>query len=78
MELRGWEKWQKRGEGDEFEIIFDLMKPPMLVPKIKKGHFHLFSVPVINLFTDDSEQVMLTHRTEKLRVRPASRKKRAL
>lgn len=75
MELKGWENWQGRGEGNEFEILFELKPAPIPPPRINRGHFHLFTVPVINLFSDDSDQFLLDHRMDKIRVRPASKGK---
>ena len=75
LELRGWEKWQNRGEGSRFEVIFELAPSPLPPPKIKRSNFHLFATPVINLFTDDSDHFLLDHRLEKMPVRPSSKRK---
>jgi type VI secretion system protein ImpG len=76
FELRGWERWKQRGNGGRFEIIFELeRKLPFTPPRVGSEHFHLFAVPVVNVFSDESEQVLFDHRTDKVRVRP-SRKSR--
>jgi type VI secretion system protein ImpG len=75
LELTGWEKWQNRGNGSRFEIIFELESLPIAPPKIKNENFRLFATPVINLFSDDSVQILLDHRTEKIRVRPSNKSK---
>jgi type VI secretion system protein ImpG len=75
LELTGWEKWKNRGEGNRFEIIFELGSLPISLTKVKNENFRLFATPVINLFSDDSVQILLEHRSEKLRVRPSNKNK---
>ena len=76
LELRGWENWKNRGTGAQFELIFELKRAPFTLPRVKPDQFVLSAVPVINLFTDDSDQVLLDHRTDKIRIR-SSRKSKA-
>lgn len=76
LELRGWEKWQNRGEGSRFEITFKLAPSPLPPPRIKSDQIILFATPVINLFTHESDPILLDPRLEKVRVRPAATDKK--
>ena len=75
LELTGWDKWKNRGDGNRFEIIFEMASSPIPLPKVKNENFRLFATPVINLFSDESVQILLEHRTEKIRVRPSNKNK---
>jgi len=73
FELRGWDAWRDRGKGNAFELLFELMPAPVAPPRVKPDSFVLNATPVINLFRQEAEPVQLDHRTEKVRIRPASR-----
>ncbi|MCD6308234.1 MAG: type VI secretion system baseplate subunit TssF, partial [Candidatus Latescibacteria bacterium] len=75
LELRGWDQWRNRGEGTRFEISFELKPAPSIPQSIKTSNFLFYVTPVVNLFTDDSDQFTLDHRLEKVRVRPATKNK---
>ncbi len=67
------EKWQERGDGSEFKVIFDFFEPPMGLPLVNADDFSLFSVPVVNLFPNETEPVLVDHTKEKIRLRPSSK-----
>jgi len=75
LELRGWENWQDRGESSRFEIVFELEHSPLAPPKIKADYIIPFATPVINLFAYESDPILLDPRLEKVRVRPATKRK---
>jgi len=68
FELEGWDKWENRGRGRRFEIIFELSQTPIPPPAITPDHFILFGTPVINLFSRESDPFVLDHRFEKVRL----------
>ncbi|HOF05117.1 MAG TPA: type VI secretion system baseplate subunit TssF [Syntrophales bacterium] len=72
FELRGWEKWQDRGNGKQFEIIFELAPFPIAPPKVTRDLFILNATPVINLFKHEADPFLFDHRLEKVRIRPVS------
>ena len=73
LELRGWDRWRSRGDGSRFEVWFELKPSSFSTPSVKPGNFLFFVTPVVNLFTDDSDQFPLDHRLEKVRVRPPTK-----
>jgi type VI secretion system protein ImpG len=73
MELRGWEKWQDRGEGTKFEITFDFLPSSIPYPAIEANNLALSATPVINLFEVQAEPAMLDHHTDRIKVRPGSK-----
>lgn len=73
LELRGWEQWQDRGRGTACEVIFELLPAPVPLPKIRPENFTLFATPVINLFTQETDPIILDHRLERIRVRPTAK-----
>ncbi|MEA1967664.1 MAG: type VI secretion system baseplate subunit TssF, partial [Thermodesulfobacteriota bacterium] len=73
FELANLNKWQKRGEGSEFEIIFEFFEPPMELPSVNSDNFSLFCAPVVNLFSNESEPALVDHTKEKIRIRASSK-----
>lgn len=73
FEIRGWDRWKNRGTGAAFDIVFDIENPPADPPRIRPDRFVLSAVPVVNLFNDDSDQILVDHRTERIRVRSAGK-----
>ncbi|HQK86880.1 MAG TPA: type VI secretion system baseplate subunit TssF [Acidobacteriota bacterium] len=73
FELQGWDAWRDRGKGNAFELLFELMPAPVAPPRVKADSFVLNATPVINLFRQEAEPVQLDHRTEKVRIRPATK-----
>jgi len=73
LELQGWENWQMRGKGKQFEIIFELRQAPVQPPKITNDHFILNATPVVNLFKHEADPFLFDHRLDKIRVKPAGK-----
>jgi type VI secretion system protein ImpG len=73
LDLDGFDGWTDRGKGNAFEIHFELTSAPVPPPKVRPEHFVLFAAPVINLFAQDAEPVLLDHRTDKIRIRPSAK-----
>lgn len=69
FELQGLERWGNPGSGARFDIQIEFAAPPAAPPRIRADQFVLHAVPVINLFSDDSDQILLDHRMERIRVR---------
>jgi type VI secretion system protein ImpG len=74
LDLVGWNAWQERGQGNRFEIRFELGKIPFAAPRITAGNFVLFATPVINIFPHDADPIRLDHRRTEYRVRPSGQK----
>jgi type VI secretion system protein ImpG len=74
LDLVGWNAWQERGQGNRFEIRFELGKNPLAAPRITAGNFVLFATPVINIFAHDADPIRLDHRRTEYRVRPSGQK----
>jgi type VI secretion system protein ImpG len=66
IDLTGWEFWQNRGDGEEFDVIFELKPCNLSIPKISTNQFHLFTTPIINIFKHDAEPIVRDHRAEKM------------
>ncbi len=71
LELKGFDRWQKRGPGDRFEIIFELKKPPFGLPPLRRQDIVLFATPVVNIFEHEAEPVRLDHRRHEYLVQPS-------
>lgn len=71
IELTGWELWEDRGDGDEFDVLFELSPCDVSIPKITTNQFHLFTTPIVNLFQHDAEPIIRDHRTEKMLISPS-------
>ncbi len=71
FEVEGWQHWTDRGQGDSFEMAFDLAPPPHEPPQCKREHFILAATPAINVFKHPAEPILLDHRYTEYRVRPA-------
>ncbi len=70
-DLTGFEEWTDRGEGSEFEIIFELAQHRFSLPRISTRQFFFFATPVVNLFKYESDPITLDHRREMLQIRPS-------
>jgi type VI secretion system protein ImpG len=71
LDLTGWERWQKRGQGSKFEIRFELEDLPFSPPRVRRENFVLFVTPAINLFPHDADPILLDHRKTEYLVRPS-------
>lgn len=70
LDITGLKRWQNRGKGSRFEIIFELKKQPEVEPDISAEHFQLFVTPAINLFSSSAEPILLDHRQPEYLIRP--------
>jgi type VI secretion system protein ImpG len=71
LDVTGWEKWSQRGEGNTFELSFELDNFPFSPPRIRKQDFVLFATPVINLFSHEADPIRLDHKRTEYRVTPS-------
>jgi type VI secretion system protein ImpG len=71
FDVTGWERWTQRGEGNIFEISFELENFAFSPPRIRKQDFILFATPVINLFPHDADPIRLDHKRTEYRVTPS-------
>lgn len=71
FDLVGINKWRDRGGGSAFEISFELENVPIAVPKVKPENFVLFVSPAVNVFTHETDPVVVDHRQTEYRIRPA-------
>ncbi len=71
LELYGWNNWKDRGEGNKFQIIFELDNFSFTPPRIKKEHFVLFATPAINIFHHEADPIRLDHRKTDYLIRPS-------
>lgn len=71
LDLIGMDHWQERGQGDQFEIRFELKKLPFIPPRIKKENFVLSATPIINIFPFDATPVRMDHRKTEYQLHPS-------
>ena len=74
LDLKGWERWEERGDGNRFEIKFIFKEVPRPAPRVKTDNFVLSATPVINVFPFDAHPIRLDHRKTEYRVRPSGNK----
>jgi len=76
LQLGGWEKWQQRGEGNRFQVNFELggLTEDHPLPPLQDDSFILGATPVVNLFSLDAEPVPLDLSTPRVRINPSQRK----
>lgn len=76
LQLGGWEQWQQRGEGNRFQINFELgnLSEDHPLPPLQEDSFILGVTPVVNLFALDAEPVPLNLSTPRVRINPSQRK----
>ncbi|RLB43296.1 MAG: type VI secretion system baseplate subunit TssF [Deltaproteobacteria bacterium] len=72
LEIRGWDKWPQRGEGEKFEIFFQLDQSPSTLPRVRKDSFQLFATPVVNIFPHEADPIRLDHKKTDYLVNPAA------
>jgi len=70
IDLCGWDNWQERGEGTEFEIRFDLETLPFVLHQVSKEDFGLFSTPAVNVFKHRAEPIVTNSQQSEYQVRP--------
>lgn len=72
LDLTGLENWHGRGQGKEFDIIFELEPVSFQMPRIRTRDFVLYATPVLNLFRHDADPIRLDHKKSEYRVRPST------
>jgi type VI secretion system protein ImpG len=71
LELTGLDQWKNRGDGNRFQIRFELRQMPIAPPMVRKESFELFATPVVNLFAHDADPIGLDHRESEYMICPA-------
>ena len=72
MMLTGFDRWKNRGKGNKFSICFELNDIPESLPHVNKDTFIFNATPVVNLFSHEMEPIQLTHKIEKILLRPST------
>jgi len=70
LDLTGLERWRKRGEGNRFELRFELGDLPFPPARVRKESFALHVTPAVNLFAHEADPILLDHRQAAYLVRP--------
>jgi type VI secretion system protein ImpG len=70
LDLEGFDRWKNRGDGTQFEVLFELARLPLPPPPIKEESFVLFATPAINLFHHEAKPIRLGHGQPEYRVLP--------
>lgn len=70
LDLSGMERWEKRGEGNRFELRFEFGDLPFTPPRVRKESFALHTSPAVNLFSHEADPILLDHRQASYLVRP--------
>ncbi|MGH7487718.1 MAG: type VI secretion system baseplate subunit TssF [bacterium] len=71
LELQQLERWQQRGNGNQFRVRFEFKPTDMRFPSVDKDRFILHATPAVNLFRHDADPILLNHRRAEVRVRAA-------
>lgn len=71
LDLTGWERWTNRGDGNRFEVVFELDELEFTPPKVRRESFVLFATPAVNVFPHDADPILLDHRSAEYFVRPS-------
>lgn len=74
FDFSGIKDWKGRGEGEKFEIIFELEDLPAGPPAISDTSFKLNVTPAVNIFPHDADPIFLDHKKHEYRVRPTTDK----
>jgi len=72
FDLTGLDKWHDRGEGSDFEIVFELENIKIAMPEIKPESFVLFVSPAVNVFQHAADPIKVDHKQTEYRVRPTA------
>jgi type VI secretion system protein ImpG len=71
IEVSGLSRWLQKGDGDRFEIRFELQNHNAILPRVRKESFVLAATPVINIFNHDADPIRLDHRKTEYLIRPS-------
>ena len=74
VDLTGLEGWKNRGDGSDFEIIFEMGPIPIAMPRIRPENFVLFVVPAVNVFEHEADPIVIDHHQTEYRIRPSAQK----
>lgn len=69
LELRGWEQWGDRGDGNSFEVLLEL-DDLVSLPRPGRDSFILYATPASNAFPRDAAPILLDERSAEYRIRP--------
>lgn len=69
FDLEGFERWQNRGNGNRFKVVFEFREMPFPPPRLSAENFVLFATPAVNLFAAEADPINLDHRHNHYRVR---------
>jgi len=64
---------EKESQATSFQIVFHFENTPLDLNVMSQEGIKLFCTPVKNLFNEEAEPIMVTHRKEMLQVRPPRR-----
>lgn len=71
LEVSGLKSLARFGTAQQFELEIVVKRDSSLPATVRKEHFTLFAVPVVNLFPHDADPVQVDHHSEELAVRPS-------
>jgi type VI secretion system protein ImpG len=71
LDVVGLEGWTNRGDGDAFELVFEIEDSLIHVPTPTLDDFALYCSPAINVFQHFSDPIRLDHSKEQMLVQPA-------
>ena len=79
LQLDGWDRWDKRGSGNRFQIRFELgrLTEEHPLPPLQDDSFILGATPVVNLFSLDAEPVPFDVTKPRIRINPSQRRPHA-
>ncbi|TFG61407.1 MAG: type VI secretion system baseplate subunit TssF [Deltaproteobacteria bacterium] len=70
LDLTGLDRWERRGDGNRFELRFEFGDLPFSPPRVRKESFALHTTPAVNLFAHEADPILLDHRQPAYLVRP--------
>ncbi|MEA5114055.1 MAG: type VI secretion system baseplate subunit TssF [Geobacteraceae bacterium] len=74
FELRGWERWEDRGDGSRFSVSFELDSNAFVPMQIRRESFALFAVPASNIFAHEADPVLIDRRAGSYLLRPVGKR----
>ncbi len=74
LDITGWQEWRERGEGNGFEIRFELEHPPFTPERVTKEDFSMFATPAVNVFPHKARPILYQDEDSAYPVIPEGRK----
>jgi type VI secretion system protein ImpG len=71
FDVTGFDRWTQRGEGEQFDLVFELADLGLGGPTPRRDRFALFATPVVNIFPQEGDPINLDHRQPDYRVVPS-------